>query len=149
MNFFSIGQSCFMMVFWLEINGVLLIFFMLFNSATSAVTSYSVGVLKETWDNTWISFLNHRTQTKHQSSFLFSLKVELVLLLAIWIPWVLGLFSCLQVIEFTGRRSCCGMLTWKATILISKKFSIYHLLASLYVIIQPNHFPQLVNTITK
>ena len=72
-----------MMVFWLEINGVFLVFFMLFNSATSAVTTYSVGVLKETWDNTWISFLNHRNQTKHQSSFLFSLKVELVLLFAI------------------------------------------------------------------
>ena len=43
---------------------------------------------------------------------------------------------------------------WKLTpfiqyiLLICKQFSFYYLLASLLTIFQPNHFPQLVNTIT-
>ena len=49
----------------------------------------------------------------HQSSFLFRVKVELTLLLAILnrlncFRWY---FSCLQIIEFTGGWSCCNMLT--------------------------------------
>ena len=51
--------------------------------------------------------------SKHQSSFLFNLKVELMLLLAILsrlksFSWY---FSCLGIDEFTGRGSCCNLLT--------------------------------------
>ena len=53
--------------------------------------------------------------SKHQSSFLSSLKVELKLLLAIsnkLKSFFDGIFSRLQIIvPFTGRWSCCNMLT--------------------------------------
>ena len=39
--------------------------------------------LWKTWDNTWISFLHHSNQFQTSSSFLFSFKVELMLLLTI------------------------------------------------------------------
>ena len=38
-----------MIVLWLEIQGVFLEFFLLFNSVTSAVTANSVGVFKLTF----------------------------------------------------------------------------------------------------
>ena len=68
-----------MIVLWLEIHGV-------FNSATSAVTAMWVSLRKLEihvipgfhFNNTEIN-----SKVKHQSSFLFSLKVELMLLLAI------------------------------------------------------------------
>ena len=43
--------------------------------------------------------------SKHQSSFLFSFKVELILLLAILngLKSFDGIFSCLQMVEFTRR----------------------------------------------
>ena len=76
--------SCFMIVLWLEINDVFLRFFLLFNSITSAVTACNVGVFKKTWANTWISFFYiTEINSKHQSSFLLSLEVELMKLLAI------------------------------------------------------------------
>ena len=37
-----------MIVLWLEIHGVVLIFFLLFDSVTFAVTTYNVGVFKPT-----------------------------------------------------------------------------------------------------
>ena len=37
-----------MIVLWLEIHGVFLRFFLLFDSVTSTVTTYNVGVLKPT-----------------------------------------------------------------------------------------------------
>ena len=37
-----------MIVLWLEIHGVFLRFFLLFNSVTSAVNAYDVGVFKKT-----------------------------------------------------------------------------------------------------
>ena len=37
-----------MIVLWLEIHGVFLRFFLLFDSVTSAVTTYNVGVYKPT-----------------------------------------------------------------------------------------------------
>ena len=51
--------------------------------------------------------------SKHQLSFLYSLKVELMLLLAILkrlkgFKWFL---SCLKIVEFSGRWSCRNMLT--------------------------------------
>ena len=49
--------------------------------------------------------------SKRQSSFLFSLKVELMSLLAILnrLNIFSGISSCLQLIEFPGRWSCCNM----------------------------------------
>ena len=42
--------------------------------------------------------------SKHQSSFLFSFRVELMLLLAQMGSKVFdGIFSCLQIVELTGR----------------------------------------------
>ena len=60
-------------------------YFLLISSVTSSVTAYNVDVFKKTWDNTWISFPRHKNQfeTLNKSSFLFSLKVKLMLLLAI------------------------------------------------------------------
>ena len=50
--------------------------------------------------------------SKHQSSFLFSLKVELMLLLAILNRLKKDGFShCLQIIEFAGWWICCNVLT--------------------------------------
>ena len=76
--------------------------------------------------------------SKYQSSFFFSLEVDLIMLLAILkrlksFNWFL---SCLEIIEFTGRWSCCNMLTWNTTIilLIGKKFPFDYLLGSLYYI---------------
>ena len=51
--------------------------------------------------------------SKHQSSFFFSLEVDFIMLLAILkrlksSNWFL---SCLEIIEFTWRWSCCNMLT--------------------------------------
>ena len=51
--------------------------------------------------------------SKHQSSFFFSLEVDFIMLLAILkrlksSNWFL---SCLEIIEFTYRWSCCNMLT--------------------------------------
>ena len=37
-----------MIVLWLEIHGVVLIFFLLFDAVTFAVTIYNVGVFKST-----------------------------------------------------------------------------------------------------
>ena len=56
--------------------------------------------------------------SKHQSSFLFSLKVELMLLLAILnrLKSFRWFFSCLQIIEFTGWWICCNMLAWNTAI---------------------------------
>ena len=43
--------------------------------------------------------------SKHQSSFLFSFQAELMLLLVILneLKFFDGIFSCLQIVEFTGR----------------------------------------------
>ena len=51
--------------------------------------------------------------SKHQSSFLFSFKVGLMLLLAILNGLKIsdGIFSCLQIVKFIGRYSYCNMLT--------------------------------------
>ena len=111
--------SCFMIVLWLEIRDVFLRFFLLFNSITSAVTASNVGVFKKTWANTWISLLHHRNQ--FQRSIKFSLKFKSRVGVFYWlyqIGWKAldGIFSCLQITEFTGRWSYCNMLTWKATI---------------------------------
>ena len=46
-NFSSFGY-CFMIVLWLEIHGVFLRFFLLFDLVTSAVTTYNVGFFKPT-----------------------------------------------------------------------------------------------------
>ena len=43
-----------MIVLWLEIHGVFLRFFLLFNLVASAVTAYNVDFFKKTRDNTWI-----------------------------------------------------------------------------------------------
>ena len=48
LKFFSFGYSCFMIVIWLEIHGVFLRFFPLFNSVTSVLTAYDVCVFKPT-----------------------------------------------------------------------------------------------------
>ena len=47
-NFSSFGYYSFMIVLWLEIHGVFLRFFLLFDSVTSAVTTYNVCVYKPT-----------------------------------------------------------------------------------------------------
>ena len=110
-NFFAFGY-CFMIVFWLEIHDVFFWYFLLFDSVTSGVIANNVDVFKKTRDNTWISFPHHINQFQ-TSSFLFSLKFELMLLLAILnrLKSLGGIFSCLLVTEFTGGWSCCNMLT--------------------------------------
>ena len=93
-----------MIVLWLEILDVFFWYFLLINTVTSDVTAYNVDAFKKTWDNTWISFPHHRN-FKHQSSFLVSLKVELMLLLAVLnrLKVLDGIFSYLPFAEFTGR----------------------------------------------
>ena len=56
--------------------------------------------------------------SKHQLSFLFSLKVELMLVLALLnrLESLDGIFSWLQIIQFIRRRSFCDMLTRNTTI---------------------------------
>ena len=49
----KVGRFCFI-VLWLEIHGVFLSFFLLFNLVASAVTAYNVDFFKKTRDNTWI-----------------------------------------------------------------------------------------------
>ena len=48
LNFSSFGCYCFTIVLWLEIHGVFFRFFLLFDSVTSAVTTYNVGFFKPT-----------------------------------------------------------------------------------------------------
>ena len=72
-----------MIVLWLEIHDVFLRFFLLFNSITFAVTTCNVGVFKKTSAKPELHFYSTEINSKHQSSFLLSLKVELMFLLAI------------------------------------------------------------------
>ena len=72
-----------MIVLWLEIHDVFFKIFLLFNSITSAVTKWNVGVFKETWAKPELHFYSTEINSKHQTSFLLSLKVELMFLLAI------------------------------------------------------------------
>ena len=65
---FSLWLFWLMIFLWLETHDVFLRFFLLFNSVTFAITAYNVGVLKKTWDDTWLSFLtSERSNSKHQS----------------------------------------------------------------------------------
>ena len=73
--------SCFMIVLWLEINDVFLRFFLLFNSITSAVTACNVSLRKLELIPGFHFYITE-INSKHQSSFLFSLEVELMLILA-------------------------------------------------------------------
>ena len=57
--------------------------FLLFNSITSAVTTCNVGVFTKTWAKPERHFYSTEINYKHQISFLLSLKVELMFLLAI------------------------------------------------------------------
>ena len=57
--------------------------FLLFNSITSAVTACNVGVFKKLELIPIFHFYITEINSKHQSSFLLSLEVELMLLLAI------------------------------------------------------------------
>ena len=74
--------SCFMIFRWLEIHDVFLRFFLLFNSITSAVTACNVSLRKLELIPGFHFYITE-INSKHQSSFLLSLKVELMLLLAI------------------------------------------------------------------
>ena len=56
---------------------------LLFNSVTSAVTGYNVGVFKKLEIIPGFHFYIAEINSKRQSSFLFSIKVELMLLLAV------------------------------------------------------------------
>ena len=75
------------------------LYLLLINLVTSGVTAYKVDVLKRTWDNTWISFPRHRNQLQTSIKFLFSLKVELMLLLAIlnWLKSFIWYFLMLPI----------------------------------------------------
>ena len=55
----------------------------LFNSVTSAVTAYNVGVFKKLEIIPGFHFYITEINSKRQSSFLFYMKVELMLLLAV------------------------------------------------------------------
>ena len=48
LNFSSLGYYCFMIVLWLEIHGLFLRFFLLFDSVNSAITTNNVGFFKPT-----------------------------------------------------------------------------------------------------
>ena len=87
---------------------------------------------------------------KHQLSFLFSLKVELMLLLAI--------LNRLKSFWWYFLTFANNLIYWKVELLqhdnmkLNNQFYWYvksFLLASLCSIFQLNHLPQLVNTITK
>ena len=75
-NVFFFGYSSFMVVLWLEIHSAFLRLFLLFNSVTSAVTAYNVSVLKKTSDIPLFHFCVIEINSKHQSNFLFGVKVE-------------------------------------------------------------------------
>ena len=93
--------------------------------------------------------------SKHQSSFLSSLKAELKLLLAISnklksFRWYILTFAdnCsiywkVELLQHVNMKHNSKFYSW-----ISKKISFDFLLAGLCIIFQLNHFPQLVNTIT-
>ena len=70
-----------MIALCLEIHDVFFWYFLLINSVIFGVTAYNVAVFKKTWDNTCISIHFHITEinSKNQSSFLFSLKVDVVI----------------------------------------------------------------------
>ena len=87
---------------------------------------------------------------KHQLSFLFSLKIELMLLLAI--------LNRLKSFWWYFLTFANNLIYWKVELLqhdnmkLNNQFYWYvksFLLASLCSIFQLNHLPQLVNTITK
>ena len=143
-----------MIVLWLERHDVFFWYFLLINSVTSGITAYNVNVFKKTWDNTWISFPHHRNQFQTSIKFFFRSKVELMLSLAILnrlknftryflmfaISWIYWKIELLQNVNMKRNNK----LYWYV-----KKFSFDYLLASLCIIFQPNHYPQLVNTVTK
>ena len=104
-----------MIVLWLEILDVFFWYFLLINTVTSGVTACNVDAFKKTWDNTWISFPHHRN-LKHQSSFLVSLKVELMLLLAVLnrlksFRWYFLLFAICRIIWPSTGKSLYYIIT--------------------------------------
>ena len=106
LNFFAFG-CCFMTVLWLEIHDVFFSYFLLFDSVTFGVTAFKGMSTRKSEIIPGFPFHVIEINSKHQSSFLFRLKVELMLLLAILS--FEGIFSCLPLIEFTGRWSYCNM----------------------------------------
>ena len=73
----KVGRFCFI-VLWLEIHGVFLRFFLLFNLVYIMWIS-----LRKREIIPGFNFFITEINSKHQSSFLLSLKIELMLLLAI------------------------------------------------------------------
>ena len=150
-NFFAFGYSCFMIILWLEIYDVFLRFFF----------CYLIPLLLLQLHTMWVSlrqfeiipgfhFYITEINFKHQLSFLFSLKVELMLLLAI--------LNRLKSFWWYFLTFANNWIYWKVELLqhvnmkLNNQFYWYvkgFLLASLCSIFQLNHLPQLVNTITK
>ena len=150
-NFFAFGYSCFMIILWLEIYDVFLRFFF----------CYLIPLLLLQLHIMWVSlrkfeiipgfhFYIIEINFKHQLSFLFSLKVELMLLLA--------KLNRLKSFWWYFLTFANNWIYWKVELLqhvnmkLNNQFFWYvksFLLASLCSIFQLNHLPQLVNTITK
>ena len=150
-NFFAFGYSCFMIILWLEIYDVFLRFFF----------CYLIPLLLLQLHIMWVSlrkleiipgfhFCTTEINFKHQLSFLFSLKVELILLLAI--------LNRLKSFWWYFLTFANNWIYWKGELLqhdnmkLNNQFYWYvksFLLASLCSIFQLNHLPQLVDTITK
>ena len=150
-NFFAFGYSCFMIILWLEIYDVFLRFFF----------CYLIPLLLLQLHTMWVSlrqfeiipgfhFYITEINFKHQLSFLFSLKVELMFLLAI--------LNRLKSFWWYFLTFANNWIYWKVELLqhvnmkLNNQFYWYvkgFLLASLCSIFQLNHLPQLVNTITK
>ena len=98
--------------------------------------------LWKTWDKSRFHSYITEINSKHESSFLFSFQVELMLLLAI--------LNELKSFRWYFLMFANSWIYWKFKFYwYVKKFSFDYLLASRCIIFQLNHFPQFVNTIAK
>ena len=142
-NFFAFGYSCFMIILWLEIYDVFLRFFFWFLIPLLLLQLHIMWVsLRKLEIIPGFHFYITEISFKHQLSFLFSLKIELMLLLAI--------LNRLKSFWWYFLTFANNWIYWKVELLqhvnmkLNNQFYWYvksFLLASLCSIFQLNHLP--------